>query len=147
VWWGILNGLLLTFGAMRRYAGTAPAVPEPGGARHAWGVVRTAALIGLTWVLFRAESMHDAGVIFGRIFTQAWHPAAWTQLAAFAPPERAALALGVTGVMVEWLTRAHEEPFTAVRARAPRWVAYSVGAWTVALLGTWTANAFIYFRF
>ncbi len=150
VFWGLLNGVYLVFGAL-----TQPARSriyriiglEGTLIQRIIGIAITFTLTLVAWVFFRANSLTDAYYIlthfyigwdFGAIRTEQFLlrqlPVAFAAIAAL---------LGI-----QWLQR--KISITAVVSRAPlliRWSAYSVFVFSIILFGIYRKGQFIYFQF
>ena len=150
--WGALNGAYLwaglaTRGLWRRIGEALPRV-----AASAWPrvlrIVITFHLILLSWVFFRAGSMHDALLVLQKIgarLTDLPHlliiyPFNAEQLTGF----------GLIAFLVVYEIVDERRPVFQRLAAAPvalRWGAYYLGIFALLLFGRWQAKEFIYMQF
>jgi D-alanyl-lipoteichoic acid acyltransferase DltB (MBOAT superfamily) len=111
------------------------------------GMLLTFCFVSLGWVFFRASSVSDAMLIWGRIAGLLSGPAvpAWLP-DPFPGPGLAALLLGF--LLLEWHGRRDEHPLRfESRPRWARWMAYTALLWGALLLGVPESRPFIYFQF
>ena len=150
--WGALNGAyqcagLATRGLWRRIGEALPRV-----AASVWlrvlRIVITFHLILLSWVFFRAASMHDALLVLQKIgarITDLPHlltiyPFSTEQLTGF----------GLIAFLLVYEIFDERRPVFQRLAAAPvalRWSAYYIGIFALLLLGRWQAKEFIYMQF
>ena len=150
--WGALNGAyqwagLATRGLWRRIGKALPRV-----AASAWlrvlRIVITFHLILLSWVFFRAGSMHDAMLVLQKIgarITDLPHmltiyPFSTEQLTGF----------GLIAFLLVYEIIDERSPVFQRLAEAPvalRWGTYYLGIFALLLLGRWQAKEFIYMQF
>jgi alginate O-acetyltransferase complex protein AlgI len=150
--WGALNGAyqwagLATRGLWRRVGEALPRV-----AASAWlrvlRIVITFHLILLSWVFFRAGSMHDALLVLQKIgarLTDLPHlliiyPFNAEQLTGF----------GLIAFLLAYEIIDERRPVFQRLAETPvalRWGAYYLGIFSLLLLGRWQAKEFIYMQF
>jgi len=150
--WGALNGAyqwagLATRGLWRRVGEALPRV-----AASAWlrvlRIVITFHLILLSWVFFRAGSMHDALLVLKKIgaritdlaHTLTIYPFSAEQLTGF----------GLIAFLLVYEIIDERRPVFQRLAEAPvalRWGAYYLGIFGLLLLGRWQAKEFIYMQF
>jgi D-alanyl-lipoteichoic acid acyltransferase DltB (MBOAT superfamily) len=150
--WGALNGAyqwagLATRGLWRRVGEALPRV-----AASAWlrvlRIVITFHLILLSWVFFRAGSMHDALLVLQKIgarLTDLPHlltiyPFSAEQLTGF----------GLIAFLLVYEIVDERRPVFQRLAAAPvalRWGAYYLGIFALLLFGRWQAKEFIYMQF
>jgi D-alanyl-lipoteichoic acid acyltransferase DltB (MBOAT superfamily) len=150
--WGALNGAyqwagLATRGLWRRIGEALPRVTA-----SAWlrvlRIVITFHLILLSWVFFRAASMHDALLVLQKIgarITDLPHlltiyPFSTEQLTGF----------GLIAFLLVYEIVDERRPVFQRLAEAPvalRWGTYYLGIFALLLLGRWQAKEFIYMQF
>jgi len=143
VLWGIYHGVfLLVQNVWNRYV---PTLVPPGPIKRCLQTAGTFAIVCLSWVLFRANSLSDAGHIYREIFTH-FDPGHFFSgnmkhmvYGLFA----VAILLGVelfteSGAYVQiWLPR----------LKPVRWAAYTAFAMLIVLIGVFDGGQFIYFQF
>jgi alginate O-acetyltransferase complex protein AlgI len=133
--WGALHGTAL---AVERALGLHRDLARSLWLRAAWGVVVQVTVL-VTWVLFRSESIADAGRFL-------WNIAAWASPAAL-PADVLAATMYVLPVVLlhawRWL---EERGAIAPLAPVPR-AALAGGMVAAVLVAYGTTNAFIYFQF
>lgn len=151
VLWGVLNGLYLIvswitqpivgrlFGAVR--------LGENHPLRQALLIAGTFFLTCIAWVLFRAQSLTDAGYIY----THWLHDWNWQALATANFSERQFIP-ALTAVVVLELIQAinRHVPLDSKVTGLPtalRWPAYAGFIFAVILFGVYRSNQFIYFQF
>lgn len=142
VLWGLMHGLLLL-------GERALGLREPGvGLRRAGRGLVTFGLVTLTWVMFRAGSVEEAGLIYARLAGGLMSSGFWAELTGLAAAHPWLLA-GVAGlVLTEWLTRDRWNVLDLPRwPVALRWVLYTLLCWAILIGGTKRAAEFIYFQF
>lgn len=153
--WGLLHGIYLV--AERHLQWRTVPGPDPGTAisRPTTSILpplmaglRTFALVGLAWVLFRVDAIDDAFLIYGRIGRGLLSVDFYVGLAHLVVAHRWPL-LGIAGLMAaEFLQRQRWHPLAMESwPRLPRWVAYTTLTWAILLLGTSRVGEFIYFQF
>jgi alginate O-acetyltransferase complex protein AlgI len=150
--WGALNGAYRWAGLATQplWQRAAARLPRLAGS-SAWQLARvvfTFHLIALSWVFFRAKSVHDAWLLLKRVGAAAadlpqlaWHYP-WT------PAHATALALIVLLLAVEWIDE--RRPLLQRLAAAPavlRWSAGYLALAVLLVLGRWQAREFIYMQF
>lgn len=149
--WGLLNGLYVAFGHTTRESRDrlwAAAGLDPAGTpRHAVMWLTTFLLTCVAWVLFRANSLSDAWLIFSRCGT-GWENASFTS-ENFGPRQ---LAVAVAAVfLLELMQWAHRRrPLTSLIGTLPllpRWSSYAGFLVLVGLAGVHGRAQFIYFQF
>lgn len=148
VTWGGLNGLLVVVETELGVKTTSRSVAR---------LVLTFALVCVTWVFFRAASMHDAFVVFARLpraLGALSHPAAvLAELSRLAiDTKRLGLTLlAATAMLVldAIAARRETEPseLFASLPRLPRWAVYWGLAGAILLLGAFARQTFLYFQF
>ncbi len=139
--WGALHGIWL---AVERLAGGL--LGSARGKRHELsfglpGRVVTLAIVGLSWVFFRAVSVKQAGTMLAGIGNFSWNPSYGSALG---------YLLGVTalGLLLDWrLERYSEEyAFEKLHPAVPLTAALAM-CFIVVLFGAMETSAFIYFQF
>jgi D-alanyl-lipoteichoic acid acyltransferase DltB (MBOAT superfamily) len=150
--WGALNGLGIIPSALNRHG----AKKSSGNALQGRGLpsvaslaamVATFSFICLTWVFFRARTLHDAGLIVSRILTGPFVLDGTERFDTFLSP-KAALGLIAAFVTVEWICRNRFHPLQLERLpRIGRWAAYTVIIWVALFLRPLHPGNFIYFQF
>jgi D-alanyl-lipoteichoic acid acyltransferase DltB (MBOAT superfamily) len=137
--WGALHGIWLAierFFTRRR---------EPGPVRERnlglVGAIPTLAVVGLSWVFFRAQSLHAAIGLLAGIGVFEWRSDYGVALA---------YAAGLTclALLIDWRLEAtgEEYPFEHVRPMLPATVAMVMCA-LIVVVGAMESSAFIYFQF
>lgn len=123
--------------------------------RHAASVAVTFLCVALAWVVFRAESLAQAGAVYRALGTGWANAENWAVFRHApnlfgVPPWVCALALGfilfleiaqAAQTRCPWPERLSRQP------RAIRWAIYSAGLWTIFVLGSFTQKEFIYVVF
>jgi D-alanyl-lipoteichoic acid acyltransferase DltB (MBOAT superfamily) len=144
--WGVWHGVAAVPGSLRRRRTAArPPAGEPG-LRDIRAIAGTLLIVMLAWVPFRANSLGDVVVVYEQLLIGWFDELAWVGWDHL-PNKGWTLAAAGAVLLVEWVTRPHPHPFAALHAPAGRWAAYSVCCWSVVLLGTRTAQSFVYFQF
>lgn len=160
---GAIHGIYLTFGQItkgtrERLATFVPFVRYPQ-IRHVWQIIVTFALVALSWVFFRAQSLNDAWYIFSSISSGLVQlgDRAYVMGQLFTPmvlgislPFFALRILAIVFMeVVEWKVSTH----SSLRAFLLQWsfpfrlsAYYVVGAW-IFILGYFATKSFIYFQF
>ncbi|HEU0076179.1 MAG TPA: MBOAT family O-acyltransferase, partial [Longimicrobiaceae bacterium] len=142
VWWGLFHGLLISAqnigGRYVRRLRPGFALPRP------VQVGGTFAMIVLTWVLFRANSLADARYVYAQIFFN------FDASRFFVNASN--IVYGVFGIMVlvagETLTERGFYPRIWTPALRPvRWGAYVGLVTLILMIGVFTGGEFIYFQF
>lgn len=115
------------------------------------GVLRTFALVCLGWVLFRADSLANAILIYQKIATGLVTTGFYGQIiAAIGNWPRAFLALGIV-LALEWICRARWNPLEQIlqptNSKLAGWALYTVLFWLTLYLGPTRIQPFIYFQF
>ena len=149
--WGLLNGIYLIAGAAterfreRLFAPLGLCRQHP--LRIALSIASTFALTCAGWVIFRAQSLSDAGYIFTH-FWRGWnfHAIGTEQFL----PRQLPVALAAIFLLesFDWLKPRFS--LTALTRRLPlplRWTAYSAIIIFVILFGVYRQGQFIYFQF
>jgi hypothetical protein len=115
-------------------------------------MITTFGIFCATVLFFRADSIHDAFMIWNRIFADIVSPSAYAGLMDHLLADkvmRATCLLVVAFFAIEWIQRRHAHPL--VFAEAPtslRWAVYSTCIWaSLFFMPTETTNPFIYFVF
>lgn len=147
--WGTLHGLAVLPAALWPRGTRVTAGDIPGGdrlsLRGALGMAATFFFVCVTWVFFRASTLHDAMAVLGRIAHGPWTVGAWS--AAFAELGHVPYLLALF-VSVEWIWRRHRHPLQwTLLPRPVRWLAYSGLVWVTLWQARTAAGAFIYFQF
>ena len=149
--WGLLNGAYVIAGRATRPLRDAcfgfVRVSEASGLRWLTRWATTMALTGVGWVIFRAQSLGDAGYIlthwarrwdFSQIVTQRFY------LKHFPPAVAAILVLEI----VQWLDqRRPVGPRVAALPFLIRWPAYVGFVCLIVTFGVFSSDHFIYFQF
>ncbi len=141
--WGALHGLVVALRGSRSSSGRSA---SRGLARTLGTFVGVCAL----WVLFRADSLSTAGMIWYKVAFDIWSAAAWAPLGATIgtdPVRVGALIALVVFVIVEWLTREQDFPRLPAWPRPLRWAVYTIFVWTTLALAARSSGQFIYFQF
>ncbi len=144
VLWGLLNGLFLVPELVRRR-------PQPGGvagagrwlpsAREVGAMVWVNGWILLSLVLFRANTLGDAGLIYQRLFAAPLAFAPW-------PAILEGCLLASFPVVVEWFQRNRPHALAIEGApRAVRWGCYMSLCLALLLHGSTASHEFVYFQF
>jgi D-alanyl-lipoteichoic acid acyltransferase DltB (MBOAT superfamily) len=142
--WGLLNGLyfvpLLLAQTHKQHVGTVARgqlLPSPGdGCR----MLATFALVVISWVFFRADSIGHALHYLTAMVTSSWHT--WP------PGATLRLVLVAALVIVEWLQRDRQHGLEIDDLPRPlRWLIYCIVLDLVLLLGNFGEVEFIYFQF
>ena len=164
--WGGIHGSAVAAGyGSRKPSESSPKIktaddgsPTPGGERFipsfrtAGKILLTFSIVCLCWVFFRAESIGDALLIVGKIFTDSFSAAGWQELSAFADKgklvKRAIIVVSVL-VLLEWIQRRKMCPLDMGSTPKPiRWAAYTTLIWFTAYFMMPSAGQqFIYFDF
>jgi alginate O-acetyltransferase complex protein AlgI len=150
--WGALNGAyqwvgLATRGLWRRIGEALPRVSASGWLRGL-RIVITFHLILVSWVFFRAGSIHDALLVLQKIAARlnelphllTIYPFTAEQLTGF----------GLIAFLIGYEIIDERRPVFQLLADAPvvlRWSAYYLGIFALLLLGRWQAKEFIYMQF
>lgn len=123
--------------------------------RHAACVALTFLCVALAWVIFRAESLKQAGAVY-RALGAGWGSAENWAVFRHAPnlfgvpAWECVLMLGLI-LFLEMAQAAHTRcPWHERLSRQPRifrWAIYSAGLWTIFVLGSFTQKEFIYVVF
>jgi len=155
--WGLMHaaflvGQRLSAPARARFSGGR--WPGPG-LRHAASVALTFLCVTLAWVVFRAESLRQAGAAY-RALGAGWASA--ENWAVFrhsyhlfgVPPWECVFGLGLI-LFLEMAQAAHVRcPWSERLSRQPlpvRWLLYSAGLWIIFVFGSFTQKEFIYVVF
>lgn len=151
--WGIINGIYLVFGSIARpwrdlalgLVGLRSGTPL----RSCLQILTTFVLTCAAWVVFRAESLADAGYIL----THFWID--W-DFDSISTPQflRRQLPVAVLAIVilesVQWVRRNNIPRYGEMYNRLPvaiRWAGYSAVVVSVALFGVYKSHQFIYFQF
>ena len=141
--WGVYHGTFLVLQNLgNRFL---PTVLPHGPIRRIVHTALTFPIVCLSWVLFRANSLRDAGHIYHEILFD-------LAPRAFFPGTLAQLAYGVFGIVVllavESVTEAGGfEALFAPRLKPARWAAYAAIACLIVMIGVIDGGQFIYFQF
>ena len=161
--WGALHGTylivsILTEGA-RAKVHHAMGLDRRPRLLETWQHVATFTLVCVTWIFFRAHSMHDAWYVLSHLLTDL--PAQLASIATdaqarsqllFIDFETSRLILAVAAV-VTLLVIEHAQRSGSIRDRLRahplqlRWLAYSAAVLVIMTLGVFGETAFIYFQF
>jgi hypothetical protein len=109
------------------------------------GMLATFTFACLTWVFFRASTLHDATTVLKRLLSGPWSVNGITVAA-----RANAWLIGLTALFlaVEWATRRRRHPLDWPALPRPlRWAGYSFLLWTTLTLALEQGGAFIYFQF
>lgn len=148
VLWGLLHGAYNVIGRL-----TLP-LRDRLYKRLAWSaqtirvirVMITFHLVSVGWVLFRANSLRDAGLLFRNLFARA----NWDGLVAVASDAHVMLSLVWIGVLVASEVFFSGGRFQIAFSRQPaliRWAGYAIITAVILLFGKAGGNDFIYFQF
>ena len=160
VFWGGMHGLFLNIGRLtlpaRKKLRAVLHIREDGTLHRAMSLCVTFVLLAATYVLFRANTMHDIGVLFRAMFCD-------FRLSALAGEGLFALgldradftvALAALGVLIvcDVLAEKRDQVEALERQALPlRWTAYLLLAFTIIIFGIYgpkyESAAFIYFAF
>jgi alginate O-acetyltransferase complex protein AlgI len=148
--WGALNGLYLVVGkataglrARLRQAIGLSATPS---LERAVAVVSTFSLICVSWVLFRAATLRDAGLILSRMFD--WRPSELMPLPMLTTSFAIAVTLIAVLAAIEFAGPAADpRPLVVERSAWIRWPAYYALLIGILVLGIFNQSRFIYFQF
>jgi alginate O-acetyltransferase complex protein AlgI len=161
--WGALHGVYLIVSILtarrRRSMWEALGISDESSLRRAWRVSTTFALVCVTWIFFRANTVADAWYVLTHLFADlpaqisrvVQDPGARASLL-FLGMQKSRLMLAVAAV-VSLLTIEHLQAkgsLRAVIASRPvgiRWLAYSAAVLTIMTLGVFGETKFIYFQF
>lgn len=141
VLWGLYHGLLLLVHALwsgREGAGRLMARLGGVGAVLSWAL--TFALVVVGWVLFRVDSLHDAGVILGRMLTATRGGLPSAMQALFFAGVAAFLLLSALARRGRWRERIDANPSAAL-------LLYGAALLATLTLGAEGGPQFIYFQF
>jgi alginate O-acetyltransferase complex protein AlgI len=156
--WGALHGLFLITSRLsqnsRQRLATRLGLDQFPTLSTAWKIFVTFNLVALTWIFFRASSLHDALWITTHLFQGPWlaHPSFGTGLRELPPFTRHDLLLSLVLVIVlesvqwaqfnnQWLKFFHTQPVWI------RWPAYYATVVAILWVGELGARSFIYFQF
>lgn len=162
IFWGALNGIYMMPSLFRRRGQKRVATDVPGGESvfpSVWvlaRMIRTFALICVTWIFFRTETLEDAFLILGRIGSDLLS----NLLVVFGWNSMADPALDMNIVMVammlllaplilsEWWGRYHPHPLALGYGSRPfRWGVYTALVWSTFYFLPQKSSQFIYFQF
>src|SRR5579859_1480821 len=148
--WGLLHALaaypFLLLRSSGSSAGSKAPVEDAKPASLA-AMALTFTFVSLAWVFFRAETVSDALLIWGRMAGLVAGPLVPATLpTSFRGVALTAMIVGL--VLLEWHERRREHPLTLER-RPPwlRWMAYTALLWGALILGASESRPFIYFQF
>lgn len=146
VLWGLVHGLFLAPRHLRRANTTPPRSALWFGT--AGQILKTFTLVCLAWVLFRADSLDSALLIYRRILaaivTPEFYSGLWPVLHQW---PMACIALGIA-LAIEATCYPFWNPLAALRAsRGVRWGIYTLVFWAIFYLGPSRIQPFIYFQF
>lgn len=111
-------------------------------------ILWTFGLVCAGWILFRADSVSDAGFIFRRIASGAFTGLFYSELCGLVVQHSAILGALAFFVGLEWWNRDVRNPMPLpARSAALRWLVYTALFWAVILFGTKQTADFIYFQF
>jgi D-alanyl-lipoteichoic acid acyltransferase DltB (MBOAT superfamily) len=160
VWGGINGGAVVAAQCIRPRKGEKTVSPTdvPGGERliphpiTAFKILGTFALVCLTWVFFRAESMGDALLILQKMAVDAFSVSGYLDIAAALDSNKAlrtTIIVLAIFVAVEWLQRRQECPLEISHWPLPlRWATYTAILWvSLDLVPRSGGQEFIYFEF
>jgi len=135
--WGFLHGLY-------QWAFMAAADRGHRPRENFFSMLLTFHLVCLAWVLFRADSLGQAGAVFHSLFTDFnGYAALWRHGEAMLPLAAVALFL-----LAEWIYYKRTALFASLDASAwVRWPAYQTVGLLVLLCGNFSGQPFIYFQF
>lgn len=115
--------------------------------------IATYLIVHIAWVFFRANSLADAGAIFGRMF----YVSGWTELDTFLAPPAELIGPGAYGLLASLVLFIGIESLIGKQdlsvwlgklPRPGRWaVYYGWVAWILAFGAFEAPKAFIYFQF
>ncbi len=151
VLWGLLNGVYLVAGKFSRpwrdRLSAAVGIAENSLFRRATMLSCTFALTCVAWVLFRAESLHDAVYIYSHLLV-GWD---FNQIATphFLLRQLPVAFLSIAVLeMCQMFGNRVDVPTFALRFPQPaRWAFYTAGVLMVILFGVYQKTQFIYFQF
>ena len=150
--WGALNGSYQWAGLATRpvWARIGARLPRVS-ASWPWSALRvllTFHLIAISWVFFRAKSLHDAWLILHKIGSQLLEMPALLARYPFTTDHYLGFALIAALLLIE-LVDEHRSVFRRLAAApvALRWGACYVGIFCLLVLGRWQAREFIYMQF
>lgn len=149
--WGALNGAYLVFG---QSLGKARRALLPGQAgsfwRQALSTLSTFALVCFAWVFFRANSMHDLGLLLGKLLS-GWEFASLGQLVYLVNGRECLLMalLVLALVATELMGKDRDLPARILALRLPaRWAVGLLLLFLLILFGKYNESpSFIYFQF
>lgn len=152
--WGGLNGMYMLFSLMTH------AVRSKLHAFIGWNhsalhtIVQTActfALIGFSWIFFRAGSLDDAWYIIGQIFSTSTDIQSLLAFIGLHAPSLLIVACALGLLLVVDSISAHKERFKNIHIHAIpipiQAIAFSALVCVIALVGKFTNQEFIYFQF
>ena len=151
--WGGLNGLAMLPTLVVKPKAHIKAVELPGGTgwlpapRSLGRMVWTFGFICLTWVFFRAKTLHDAILILSKMTLHLFDHAANLQT------DGNLTISGMIGLLLafiaaEWFSRAHAHPLQMEKWPNPlRWSIYTALIWFILFVPPPQTGGFIYFQF
>jgi alginate O-acetyltransferase complex protein AlgI len=153
--WGLLNALyflpLLFAGKKRIHLGVVAEGKLFPSLRELWGMTSTFILTMFAWILFRAESMSQAGSYIYNLITGIHHVQYLSTTKDFLVNEvgLVVLMLIVGFTMIEWLGREGQFAIDSLPDKVPRPVRWSIYVAAILLLASYggTQQEFIYFQF
>jgi D-alanyl-lipoteichoic acid acyltransferase DltB (MBOAT superfamily) len=143
VLWGIWHGaFLLLQNVWNRFV---PTVVPPGPSKRWLQSIGTFPIVLLSWVLFRANNVADAGHVYREIFTH-------FDRAHFFAGNLKHLAYGFTGIAILlavelWTETGGYRRIWLPQAKPARWLAYAGLTVLIVLVGVFDGGQFIYFQF
>jgi D-alanyl-lipoteichoic acid acyltransferase DltB (MBOAT superfamily) len=149
--WGALNGLGLILSRFIKEPKRVTVTDVPGGdgrlpcLKVLLNMLITFLFICVTWVFFRARSLHEAFLILKRIIIYPFQNTASFEANL---TTKAAVVLLVVFVLVEWLQRRHWHPIQLQsQPKIFRWLMYTCLVWLTLYLAPLQRGGFIYFQF
>jgi D-alanyl-lipoteichoic acid acyltransferase DltB (MBOAT superfamily) len=155
VLWGALHGGVLVAEHFLRPGRNRSAPPHTPGGEGLVPTFPTLLRMGFTfllvcaaWVLFRADTLGDATMIWARVAGSLFTFDFYAGLAHALAQHRLTFIPLAIFIGLEWITRTHDHAPAALRGPVlVRWAAYTLLFWTIVVLGTRRTEDFIYFRF
>ncbi len=150
--WGALNGVyqwlgLATRGLWRRAGAAVPAIRDSA-ALTVLRVVITFHLIAISWIFFRAASLHDAFTVLRKIGLQLGSLPALLTIYPFSAAQLT--GFGLIALLVVYEIIDERRPILQRLATAPlaaRWGVYYAAIFALLLFGRWQTKEFIYMQF
>ncbi|MFH2204263.1 MAG: MBOAT family O-acyltransferase [Elusimicrobiota bacterium] len=143
--WGAYHGLLLVLDAKIELKSLGDSF-----AARAFKTLFTFHLVGVGWILFRAESLRSAWLIIRKILSA---PAALVRGFSFGPVwsehDFTTVLCALAAMEAVYLLAGREDIERSIARRGVliRWSFYLAATWAVLLLGEFTSQEFLYFRF